>query len=108
MKARDIIPGWPRGRSTTTVLGQSKARLYLIYGSLWPGFSLMDDVRFRNDVRAERAEERRKAKMMEAFYRDQRQGRDALQAALGRWIIVQTRGRPFKLDILGRVILEGE
>jgi hypothetical protein len=74
MKARDIIPGWPRGRSTSK-LWHSLARSFVLHGriALWPfDFGLQDDVRFRNDVRCERAEERRKADMMETHYGLQR------------------------------------
>lgn len=66
MKARDIIPGWPRGRSTSRQLAFQKLwNICLGYG----GTCCADCVSDRAD---DLAEERRKADMMEARYLQQR------------------------------------
>lgn len=72
MKARDIIPGWPRGRSTLAPVSFLRAFMR------WPSFmeiyawEYIGDPRFTEDLEAERAEEKRKADMMEAYYEMQR------------------------------------
>lgn len=58
MKARDIIPGWPRGRST---VGPTVWRF--LYGG-----GVVSGGRFREDLRCEEVEYRRKAAMMALWY----------------------------------------
>jgi hypothetical protein len=72
MKARDIIRGWPRGRSTSRPLALS-FRLYragvLCVLDESNGMTVMGvDHRWMQDWATELAEERRKADMMEMFY----------------------------------------
>lgn len=72
MKARDIIPGWPRGRSTSSNVMSSRARYRAMGGPriVWTieEYALILDPRFGEDVDAELAEEARKAEMMRLYY----------------------------------------
>lgn len=62
MKARDIIPGWPRGRSTSRSFWFEQRWRVLI------GIAPYDTARLAEDRAEDKAEERRKADMMEAWY----------------------------------------
>ena len=76
MKARDIIPGWPRGRSmrrgwpsaTNPDEPFSRAHLHARYG--WSG----PDPRYWEDWENEKAEQRRKSAAWEAYWRAQQLG----------------------------------
>jgi hypothetical protein len=67
VKARDIIPGWPRGRSTSPFCANMSALEYMH----WPRH-LPFDARFAEDLVGELAEELRKAEMMEGYWEQQR------------------------------------
>lgn len=74
MKARELIPGWPRGRSTSSNVMYSRARYQAMGGPriVWTieEYAVVLDPRFADDVEAELAEEDRKAKMMRQYYAD--------------------------------------
>lgn len=60
MKARDIVHGWPRGRSTRS------------NGACWFRFwTKPPDPRWAEDEQAEAVEEQRKTEMMRDYYADQ-------------------------------------
>ncbi|HEY3768141.1 MAG TPA: hypothetical protein VGN44_05670 [Candidatus Angelobacter sp.] len=67
LKARDIVAGWPRGRSTEAPISFVRAFMR------WPAFmelfkwDYIGDPRFNEDLEEERAEEQRKAFMMKAY-----------------------------------------
>lgn len=70
VKARDIIPGWPRGRSTSRGLAFTKPPA----PPLWVMFTMKayheDQERFREWLEWKR-EERRKSAMMAGYYAEQ-------------------------------------
>lgn len=65
-KARDIIPGWPRGRSTSRSFWFEQRWRVLV------GIAPYDTARLTEDRAEDKAEERRKVDMMEAWYMEQR------------------------------------
>lgn len=71
VKARDIVDGWPRSRSTVGLWNESRAREYALCGDivlLFPNrMDLLNNLDFNLDVTAERIEEKRKLNMMRAF-----------------------------------------
>lgn len=79
MKARDIIPGWPRGRSTSKpyelepppqMFGGADVGSVLDYSATETVFGV--DHRWKQDWATKEIERRRKADMMEAWYMEQR------------------------------------
>jgi hypothetical protein len=68
LKSRNIIPGWPRGRSTSRPYPPLFVKDAGVYKIEWGIYS-----RFR-DYCEDRAEERRKAEMMEAYWQIERDG----------------------------------
>jgi hypothetical protein len=79
MKSRDLIPGWPRGRSTSrpyeseqppAMFGGSDVGSVLDYSATETVFGV--DHRWKQDWAAKEIERRRKADMMEAFWLEQR------------------------------------
>lgn len=89
MKAREIIPGWPRGRSTSRPY-RVNVRGFDLFGfgqyqytracvlSETPAETVFGiDHRFMQDWAHGQAEERRKADMMEAWYAMERRMRES-------------------------------
>lgn len=72
-KARDVVPGWPRGRSTSRPYPKPLFDIgFLERGAaIWDSYH-WDDWRRYCDQVERLAEERRKADMMEAWYEKQR------------------------------------
>jgi hypothetical protein len=124
LKARNIIPGWPRGRSTSRPLAAGSVWPWeytydLVTGELvhvgnrteWQGLSrkkilpgVLNPIVLRADHSAtgkaeDLAEERRKADMMEAYWKDQRSlaagkiPRSGIWDDTFRWWYVEGYGR---------------
>lgn len=81
MKARDIIPGWPRGRSTSRPIQYSRKiaaffateRFFISEAPFFDhALAAREWAEVAAESESEQAEERRKADMMEVWYESQR------------------------------------
>lgn len=72
MKARDIIAGWPRGRSTLAEPDTTAVWPLLLHESLWNRGQFPDmAMRLQEDYKANLEYHRKQAKMVEAYHQNE-------------------------------------
>lgn len=93
MKARDIVPGWPRGRSTERFRRHHAAREHAAGDDIWSTWRFHDSAEFGMAVRLEIAENTRKDAMMALWYASR------MNEAAGD--VADERRRRFRVEAFG-------